>query len=197
MNPDPLSESTPKETIGVEHLSKLSKEPELPKIRGALILVAASLIFSLLQNLAYFLGAIGPVVRSPLWERYTNPSSSMFHSQWKLALICDAVTAILILFWNVAMLVLFFRKKRVFPMLAAASLPIIFLLILRGHYLWGDYPSRRRKRGICQGRSNTNLALYPFIYMDAISSVVEKSRENIRALSLTASAVWPGVTSAA
>jgi uncharacterized protein DUF2569 len=141
MNPEPLSESTPKENAGIKQLPKLSKEPEPPKIRGLLILVACSLIFSLLQNLSHFLASIAPIINSPQWERFTNPGSPMFHPQWKLVLICGATTAALILFWNVVTLVLFFRKKRVFPVLAAASLPIIFLLVLGGHYLEGIIPA--------------------------------------------------------
>ena len=74
MNPDPLSESTPKENISLKQLQEPWKETKPPKIRGALILVAVGLIFNLVHNLASFSGAIAPIFRSPLWERYTIPS---------------------------------------------------------------------------------------------------------------------------
>jgi len=141
MNPEPLNESTPNENIGLERLQEPWKVNKPPKIRGALILVAVGLIFSLFQNLAYFFGGIAPIIRSTLWELYTNPGSPKFHPRWKLVLICDALTATLILFWNIVMLVFFFRKKRVFPVMVAASLPIIFLLILGVHYLSGLIPA--------------------------------------------------------
>jgi hypothetical protein len=147
MNPEPLSEPAPKENAGIKQRPKFSKEPAPPKIRGALILVAGALIFSLLQNLSYFLASIAPIIRSPLWEGLTNPSSPGFHPQWKLVLISDAIAAALLLFWNAAMLTLFFRKKRVFPVLVAASLPIIFLLILGGHYLSGIIPAVAESAG--------------------------------------------------
>jgi len=99
------------------------------------------LIFSLLQNLAYFLASIAPIIRSSRWERLTNPNSPAFHPQWKLALTFDAMTAMLILFWNIVMLVFFFRKKRGFPKLIAVSIPIIFLLTLAGHFLSGLIPA--------------------------------------------------------
>ncbi|MGH9753766.1 MAG: DUF2569 domain-containing protein [Blastocatellia bacterium] len=141
MNPEPLNESTPKENIRLELPPGAWKKNKPPKIRGALILVAVGLFISLVQNLAYFFGSIAPIIRSPLWEQYTNPGSPEFHPQWKLVLICDAMMATLILFWNIAMLVFFFRKKRAFPVSMAVSLPMIFLLILAGHFLSGLIPA--------------------------------------------------------
>jgi len=141
MNPEPLSESAPKENIGLEQLHAPWKENEPPKIRGALILVAALMIYNLIQYLGSFFGALASFIRSPLWERYTNPASPRYHPQWKLVIICDAISSTLILFWSVIALVLFFRKKRVFPVLMAASLPIIFLLALGSHYLGGLIPA--------------------------------------------------------
>jgi hypothetical protein len=140
MNPEPLNESTPKEKISLELPQEAWKEPKHPKIRGALILVAIGLIFSLVSNLADFSGAIAPILGSPLWERYTNPESPEYHAQWKLVIIYDAIMATIILFWNIVMLAFFFRKKRVFPRLASASLPIIFLLIFASYYLGGLIP---------------------------------------------------------
>jgi hypothetical protein len=147
MNPDPLNEPTPKENVSLERPQEPWKENKPPKIRGALILVAICLFFSLFQNLGYFFGSIGPIIRSPVWERFTNPGSPNFHPQWKLVIICDAVTATLILFWNIVMLLFFFRKKRSFPVSVAASLPMIFLMILAGHYLSGLIPAVAESAG--------------------------------------------------
>jgi len=141
MDPEPLNEFAPKENLGAGGIQEPQKEHKPPKIRGALILVAFCLFLSLFQNLGYFLGSIAPIIRSPLWERYTNPSSPKFHPQWKLVIICDAVIATSILFWNIALLVFFFRRKSAFPVLVAASLPIIFLLILASYYLGGLIPA--------------------------------------------------------
>jgi Protein of unknown function (DUF2569) len=147
MNSEPLSESTPKENISLELPQEAWKETKPPKIRGALILVAVLLIFNLAQNLAYFLGSMAPIMRSSRWELFTNPNSPEFHPQWKLALIFDAMTATLILFWNIVTLVFFFRKKTVFPKLIAVSIPIIFLLILAGHFLSGLIPAVAESAG--------------------------------------------------
>ena len=141
MNPESSNDLVPKENGALYQLQKPSEENKLPKIRGALILVAIGLFISLVQNLGYFFGSIAPIIRSRVWERFTNPGSPGFDPRWKLVLTCDAITATLILFWNIVMLVFFFRKKRVFPVLVAASLPIIFLMILAGHYLSGLIPA--------------------------------------------------------
>jgi Protein of unknown function (DUF2569) len=140
MNLEPSNESTPKEKISLELPRGAWKENRSPKIRGALILVAFGLFISLVQNLGYFFGSIAPIFRPPVWERFTNPSSPEFHPQWRLVLICDAISSTLIFFWNIVMVVLFFRKKRGFPVLVAVSLPIIFLLILAGYFLSGLIP---------------------------------------------------------
>ena len=66
MNSEPLSEATPKEKISLELPQEAWKETKPPKIRGALILVAVVLIFNLFHNLAYFSGAIAPIVR--IWR---------------------------------------------------------------------------------------------------------------------------------
>jgi len=147
MIPEPLRESTTKENISLKQPQETWKENKPPKIRGALILVAIGLFISLVQNLGYFLGSIAPIIGSPAWERFTNLGSPEFHPMWKLAIIYDAVTATLFLFWNIALLVFFFRKKRVFPVSVAASLPIIFLLILAGHFLSGLIPAVAESTG--------------------------------------------------
>jgi hypothetical protein len=141
MNPESANDLVPKENGALDQLQKPSEENKLPKIRGALILVAIGLFISLVKNLGYFFGSIAPIIRPPVWERFTNPGSPGFNPQWKLVLTCDAITATLILFWNIVMLVFFFRKKRVFPVMVAASLPIIFIMILAGHYLSGLIPA--------------------------------------------------------
>ncbi len=141
MNPKSSNDLVPKENGALDQLQKPSEENKLPKIRGALILVAVVMIFNLFQNLSYFLGSIAPIIRSPVWERFTNPGSPEFNPHWKLVFIFDALTAALILFWNIVALVFFFRKKRGFPRLIAVSIPIIFLLILAGHFLSGLIPA--------------------------------------------------------
>lgn len=141
MNPEPSNELAPKENVALDQLQEPRKENKPPKIRGALILVAVGLFISLVQNLGYFFGSIAPIIGSPEWERFTNPSSPEFHPQWKLVLICDAVTGTLNFLWTIVMLVLFFRKKRVFPMLVAVSIPTIFLVNLAGYYLSGLIPA--------------------------------------------------------
>jgi len=146
MNPEPLNESTPKEKISLE-LSQEAWKTRPPKIRGALILVALCMFISLIQNLGYFFASIAPIIGSSQWDRYTNPGSPQFDPQWKLVIFCDAVTSTLILLWNIAMLVLFFRKKRVFPRLVTVSIPIIFLMMLAGHYLSGLIPAVAESAG--------------------------------------------------
>jgi len=68
MDPEPLNDFAPKEKVSLERLQDPGKENKPPKIRGALILVAACLFISLVRNLGSFFGSIAPIIRSPLKE---------------------------------------------------------------------------------------------------------------------------------
>jgi Protein of unknown function (DUF2569) len=178
MNPDPLSESAPKENISLKLPQGAWKETKPPKIRGALILVAILLNFNLAQNLAYFFGSLAPIMRSSRWELFTNPNSPEFHPQWKLVLIFDAMTATLILFWNIVVLVFFFRKKRGFPRLIAVSIPIIFLLFLAGHFLSGLIPAVAGSAGYAEEETELIIkfiGLHIWVPYFLLSKRVEKT----------------------
>ncbi len=129
------------EKVSLNQSQKTVGEGKPPRIGGLLVFVMIGMFISLIQNLTYSLTSIAPIVKTPLWERLTNPESTAYHQYWKSVLIYDVVTSSLILVMNVAMLWLFFKKKRVFPKLTAVSIPLIFVIILTGYFLSGAIPA--------------------------------------------------------
>jgi hypothetical protein len=113
-----------------------------PRVRigGVLIVVAIGLCLSGFQNLVYFLGSLLPFVRSSLWQRLTNSTSEAFHPQWKGFLIYQLIVSSLIFAANVLVLILFFRKSRLFPKLIIALIPLTFLSLLASHFWTGLIP---------------------------------------------------------
>lgn len=120
---------------------ELSRKDAPLKIGGWLIVVAIGLILSLLQNLGHMLSALSPLGGSPLWVRLTHPNSPAFHPYWKTVIIYDAITAFLFVVMNFVVVILFFGKRRLFPKLTIASIPLIFVLSLVGYYLSSFIPA--------------------------------------------------------
>lgn len=110
------------------------------KIGGLLILIAIGLAVSFLQNLNYLLSTIR-LLNGPVWKQLTDPASHAFHAYWSTIIIYEFVTASMFVAGNVAALIFFFQKKRLFPPLIIVSIPLIFILSLVGYYLSGFVPA--------------------------------------------------------
>ncbi len=124
---------------GLSHAA--GNKSQYPRIGGMLILVAIGLIISLLQNAGHFLANLNSVIKKPLWEKLTDSTSLAYHFYWKLVLIYDLGASSVILFLNILMLVLFFRKKKLFPSLIVVFLPAIFILGFVSYYFSGLIPA--------------------------------------------------------
>lgn len=110
------------------------------KIGGLLIFIAIGLVLSLLQNSTYLLSTL-TFLQGQVWESLTNPASTAFHPYWKTVIIYEFVTASIFVASNLAALILFFQKRRLFPLLVIVSIPVIFILSLVSYYLSGLVPA--------------------------------------------------------
>jgi antibiotic biosynthesis monooxygenase (ABM) superfamily enzyme len=122
------------------------------QIGGWLIVVAIGLIISLAQNLSGLLQSL-TTFRGSVWERLTDPSSPSYHPNWRGALIYEAVAAGVYLIMNIILIILFFRKQRLFPVLTVIFIPSIFVLSLVAHYLAGQIPAVAESPSYAQGFS--------------------------------------------
>src|SRR5882672_9723826 len=132
-----MNEITPTSTIAE---TTLAAEQHPPQIGGWLIVIAIGLVISLLQNLNGVFRSLAPL-RAPVWARLTDPSSPRYHPYWRGALIYEAVAACLYLIMNLIAIILFFGKRRLFPILTVVFIPSIFILGLVDHYLGSLIPA--------------------------------------------------------
>ena len=110
------------------------------EIGGFLIVVAISLVISLLQNLAG-LGSSFIPFRGEVWERLTTVGFSAYHPYWKPVILFGIFSASIALAFNAISLVLFFRKHRFFPTFIVVGIPVIFVFMLAGYFLEGLVPA--------------------------------------------------------
>src|SRR5262245_21006491 len=110
------------------------------QIGGWLTLIAIGLVISLIQNLVGLLKSFAPL-GGPVWARLTDPSSPRYHPYWRGALIFEAVAACIYLLMNLIGIILFFGKRRLFPILTVVFIPLIFILGLIDHYLGSLIPA--------------------------------------------------------
>lgn len=127
--------------LSVRETSGVAGSNKPPGIGGALVLVAIGLCLSGLQNLTYFLGSSAPIAKGSAWAFLTDPNSDAYHPHWKPFLIYQAIISLLFLVTNVALLILFFQRKRVFRKLIVLLIPVIFLLSFTSHVWPGFIPS--------------------------------------------------------
>lgn len=112
-----------------------------PKIRGLLIFIAFGLLLSLLQNFTAMLGGIAPLLGHRLWGKYTDPLSPDYHPLWKTVILYDAISGLFTFIISAVLVVLFFRKKRLFPKLTAITLPLLFIMSYLSYFLGGKIPA--------------------------------------------------------
>ncbi|HYV10821.1 MAG TPA: DUF2569 family protein [Pyrinomonadaceae bacterium] len=114
--------------------------PAAPKIGGFLIVVGVGLVLSFLQNLGGLGWSLVPL-RGETWESYTTPGFTSYHPYWKPVLLFGVISTAVFLVLNVVVLVLFFRKHRLFPTFMVVLIPVCFVFMLAGYYLEGLVPA--------------------------------------------------------
>lgn len=127
--------------VSVNETAVVSGKNGPSKIGGLLIVIAVALCLSALQNLAFFLGSVAPILRRSLWDPLTDPQSLRYHPQWKAFLIYQAVVSFCFAAANILTLVLFFQRRRLFPRVIVFLIPVLFLLGLVTHFWSGLIPA--------------------------------------------------------
>lgn len=99
-------------------------EPSSPPpvgIGGWLILVAVGLCLTLLRIGAEILASLRPLTGA-LWHALTTPGTRAYHPLFGPWIVGQLVVNSLLLLWSLALLYLFFAKKRSYPRLMIAFL---------------------------------------------------------------------------
>ncbi len=98
-----------------EIAAPLSEQKNLEGLGGWLILVGFGVILSPLVIIAQLLQAYSGIVTTGNWEAITTPGSAVYHPFFGPLLIAEIVFTVGMLLVRLALIFLFFAKKRAFP----------------------------------------------------------------------------------
>lgn len=115
-------------------------EQQPPPIGGWLIVVAVGLVISILQNLGNLIRTL-PLLGDSIWPRLTNPASPVYHPYWRVVIIYELVAACFYVVANVIAFILFFGKRRAFPIFTVVLIPTLLIIGFIDHYLAGLIPA--------------------------------------------------------
>lgn len=115
-------------------------KPQPPPLGGWLIVVAVGLGISVLQNLANLIRILA-LLTGPFWARATDPASPVYHPYWRVVIIYELVAACFYVVANVIALILFFGKRRAYPIFTVVLIPTLLIIGLIDHYLAGLIPA--------------------------------------------------------
>jgi hypothetical protein len=87
---------------------------------GWLILPLLGLFVTLFVVGAALVTDVIPLISGPSWSALTTPGSPVFHSSWAPYIIASLVSNIVLFVGSIALLLLAFQKKRLFPLLMVA-----------------------------------------------------------------------------
>ena len=105
----------------------MTAEKNLEGLRGWLILLGISVVFSPLRNLFETLSMYPKIFSSGRWESLTTPGSEAYHPLWAPTLIGELAVNIGLILSGVFIAFLFFSKKKAFPKWYIAT--ILFVLV--------------------------------------------------------------------
>ena len=111
-----------------------SFKPAIPAnlegIGGWLVLVGLGLALAPIQLGGALITSYLPLFTGQSWSVLTTPGTAAYHWMWKPWLLLELFGTLFLLIWVVALLFLFFGRKRIFPSLMIAFYAANLLLVL-------------------------------------------------------------------
>jgi hypothetical protein len=102
----------------------------LEGIGGWLVLVGLGLALAPIQLGGALITSYLPIFTGQAWSALTTPGTAAYHWMWKPLLLIELFGSVFLLIWAVALLFLFFGRKRIFPSLVIAFYAANLLLVL-------------------------------------------------------------------
>jgi hypothetical protein len=122
--------------VGAAHLYRLRARPVPPVIpeyelnlveghliglRGWLILAGLTLVLNPFL-IGFTLGKLSPVYSLDSWRSLTDPAASSYHALWAPMLLFELLGNLTLLALSILLIVLFFQRRRIFPILFIITL---------------------------------------------------------------------------
>ena len=102
-------------------------DPKLQGLGGWLILLGIGLVGAILMQLFLFV-KLGPLYSTSNWRAITDSANPTFDAMLAPLLLFELFARITLFYFAVLLLVLFFQKRRIFPMLAVIYLSFQFVV---------------------------------------------------------------------
>lgn len=112
--------------IRQQEANEMVQEPELKGLGGWLILVGFGRVVSVLQSISIFITTFLPFFTDGTLEELTSPISQAYSPLWRPIIYFECVGNLIMLGLHIALLVLFFMRKRLFPKLFIGTYIFIF-----------------------------------------------------------------------
>jgi hypothetical protein len=101
-------------------------DPKLQGLGGWLILLGFGLISAILMQLFLFV-KLGPLYSTSNWRAITDSTNPTFDAMFAPLLLYELFVRITLFYFAILLLVLFFQKRRLFPMLVVIYLCVQFI----------------------------------------------------------------------
>jgi len=122
------STSTPATDQNTEAIPP-STGTNLKGVGGWLILVTIGLVVTPIRLLVLVLGTYLPIFTGDAWSLLTTPGTAAYNPLWKPMLLFELFGNAVFFLWSLALLVLLFGHKRIFPKLMIAFYLANFLFV--------------------------------------------------------------------
>ncbi len=103
-------------------------DPKLKGLGGWLILFGIGLFVRVLMHVG-FLVKTSHVYSLQSWRAYTDPANSAYNALTAPLLLFELFTQLTFLFYGILLIVLFFQKRRIFPILAIMYFVLTFVAV--------------------------------------------------------------------
>jgi len=120
-----------------DQASAAGGKPEPKGLGGWLILIAIGLGVTMLRLVWFVVGMLVPIFTSGQWANLTTPGTADYHALWAPLLIFELCGNLLFVLMAGTLLVLFFRKSRLFPKVFIAY-SLLNLAFVTGDYFLSD-----------------------------------------------------------
>ncbi|GGD55637.1 DUF2569 domain-containing protein [Paenibacillus nasutitermitis] len=108
---------------------------------GWLVLVQIGLYFTVLNLINQLFRYTIPAFAPDTWELLTDKDSSVYHWLWAPSLIFEALYNILLLLFSIFILVCFYRKKTILPVLMICFYSTGLIVVILDYILLNQIPA--------------------------------------------------------
>ncbi len=122
-------------------MKNTASSPQIPSgIGGWLLIPLSGLFLSPISVMYDVVSKLIPTFRPEIWGRLTSESSSIYHPMWVPLYIFQIIGNLFMLLGSIALIILLFRRKKVFPKLIITFYIIAFIFLTANFLCISSFP---------------------------------------------------------